>query len=217
MSRLRRLRDSQQRAEGDAGTRHSAREDRFRFRHRLFVALSLLHEHLRLSHHSWPRAGNRHRDQVCQSGTERLGDHWRWRRAFDRRQPLHACDSPQPRSQLHSLQQPHLWFDERPIQSHLGVWQEDQVDAGRRDRLSDQSAFTRDRQRVDFCRTFDRHRCEASGRHWSRRLPDTKAFPLSRSIRTATSSTITLLISLRNAASDRSRALSRTRQADDFW
>ena len=64
---LRRLRHSQQRAEGDARARHPAREDRFRFRHRLFVALSLLHEHLWLSQHSRTRARSRHRHQVRES------------------------------------------------------------------------------------------------------------------------------------------------------
>ena len=73
MSGLRRLRDSRQRAEGDAGARHSAREDRVRLRHRLLQPLPVLHEHLRLSHHPRPRAGGRHRAQVraipiCRSG-----------------------------------------------------------------------------------------------------------------------------------------------------
>ena len=39
-----------------AGARHSARKFRGHFRHRLLQPLSLLHEHLRLPHHSRPRA-----------------------------------------------------------------------------------------------------------------------------------------------------------------
>ena len=62
--RLRRLRHSQQCAEGDAGTRHPAREDGVRLRHRLLVTFSVLHEHLRLSQYSRPRSGNGYRHQV---------------------------------------------------------------------------------------------------------------------------------------------------------
>ncbi len=54
--------------------------------------------------HSWTRAGDCDRNQMCESGTERLGDYRRRRRALDWRQPFHARDSPQPRRQLHTLQ-----------------------------------------------------------------------------------------------------------------
>ena len=40
---------------------HSAREDRFCVGYWVLVAVSLLHEHVRLPQYSWPRAGNRDR------------------------------------------------------------------------------------------------------------------------------------------------------------
>ena len=54
--------------------------------------------------HSRTRAGSGYGNQVCESGSQRLGDHRRRRRAVDRRQPLHARYPAQSRSQLHPVQ-----------------------------------------------------------------------------------------------------------------
>ncbi len=52
---------------GCGESRHSARENGFRFGHRLFLALSLLHEYVRLSQYSWTRARHCHRNKVSKS------------------------------------------------------------------------------------------------------------------------------------------------------
>ena len=141
-----------------------ARKDRVRFRYRLLVTLPLLHEHLRVSQHSRPRARGRDRNQVCQSRTERVGDHRRRRRPLDRRQSFYPRDPPQPRHQLHPLQQPYLRSHERPVQPDFRIRQANQVDAERHDRLPGQSVVTCDRQRVDLRRALDRHRRQTSRR-----------------------------------------------------
>ncbi len=48
--------------------------------------------------------GDCDRNQISESRSERVGDYWRRRRAFDRWQPFHARAQAQPRHQLHSLQ-----------------------------------------------------------------------------------------------------------------
>ena len=133
MPGLRRLRDPQQRAKGYAGPGHSARKGGFCFRHWLLVAISLLHEHLRLSQHPRTRAGDCDGNQIRQSRTQRLGDYGRRRRAVNWRQSFHARAAAQPGHQLHSFQQPHLWFDERTVQSNLSLRAANEVDADGRD------------------------------------------------------------------------------------
>ena len=64
-----------------------------------------------------------------------------------------------------------------------------------------------DRERSDLCGAFDRHRRQASGHDGRGRGADTKAFRLSRSIKTATSSTITPSISSPSAACAHDRVL----------
>jgi hypothetical protein len=52
------------------GTRHSAREFRDHFRHRLLEPLPVLHEYVRLPHDSRPRARHRHGPEDCRPDLE---------------------------------------------------------------------------------------------------------------------------------------------------
>src|SRR5689334_9389705 len=58
--RLRRLRDFVGGTGGLPRTGNSPREVRRYFWNRLLEPFSLLHEYVRVPHHSWPRAGGRH-------------------------------------------------------------------------------------------------------------------------------------------------------------
>ncbi len=60
---LRRLRHSLRRAVRVRRARRAPRKFRVHFRHRLLQPLPVLHEHVRLPHHSRTRAGHRHRPE----------------------------------------------------------------------------------------------------------------------------------------------------------
>ena len=109
-----------------------AREHRVHLGHRLLRPAALLHEHLRLPHHPRPRArrsppGSRRRGPelmvwVITGDGDALsigGNH------------VHARDAPQRGHQAGDVQQPHLRPDQGPGVAHVGVRQEDQVDARR--------------------------------------------------------------------------------------
>ena len=81
MPRVRRLCDPQGRPADDARDRHAAGKHRVRQRHRLLVALPLLHGDLRLPHDPRPRAGGGDGGQARQSRARRVDHHRRRRRA----------------------------------------------------------------------------------------------------------------------------------------
>ncbi len=119
--RLRRLRDAEGGAADDAGARRRSREDGVRLRHRLLVALPLLHGDLRLPHHPRPRAGGCHGREAGQSRARRLGRHRRRRCAVDRRQSHDAHAAPQPRLPDPAVQQRDLRPDEGPVFAHVAA------------------------------------------------------------------------------------------------
>ena len=119
--RLRRLCDPEGGAADDARDRRDSREHRVRQRHRLLVALPLLHGDLRLPHDPRPRARGRDRREARQPRARRLDHHRRRRCAVDRRQPHDAPHPPQPRLPGATVQQ-------RDLRAHQGTVLADQPD-----------------------------------------------------------------------------------------
>ena len=123
--RLRRLRDSLRRAGRLPGTGDSARKVRGHLRHRLLQPLSVLHEHVRLPHHSRPRAGRGDGRESHASGSRSLGGDRRRRFALHRRQSHHSHAAPQRRHQGADVQQQDLRPDQGPIFADVGIREED--------------------------------------------------------------------------------------------
>ena len=119
MPGLRRLCDPQGGAADHAGDRRAAREHRVRQRHRLLVALPLLHGDLRLPHHPRPRAGGGDGGEARQSRARRVDHHRRRRRAVDRGQPHDAPAAPEPRLPGPAVQQRDLRADQGAIFADL--------------------------------------------------------------------------------------------------
>ena len=90
---LRRLLDHQPGAAAHADRRREAREHRLHLRHRLQLALPVLHEQLRDAHDPRPRADLRLGPQDLAPRAAGLDRDRRRRRARHRRQPLHPRDA----------------------------------------------------------------------------------------------------------------------------
>ena len=112
-----------------ARARPAAGEHRVRLRHRLLVAVPVLHEHLRDALDPRPRAGDRDRAGGVPAGPVGVGGHRRRRRAVDRRQPPDPRAAPQRQPQDPAVQQPDLRADQGPVLPDLRARQDHQVDA----------------------------------------------------------------------------------------
>jgi hypothetical protein len=115
----------------------SPRELCVRLGDRLLVAVSLLREHVRVSHHSRPRAGDRHGRQMRQPGPVGLGRHRRRRRAVDRHQSPDPHDPAKPRLEHPAVQQPDLRLDQGAVLADFRIRQEDEVEPDGHDRAAD--------------------------------------------------------------------------------
>ena len=147
MPRLRRLRHSVRRANGFCRPGNPARKIRDHFRHRLFQPLPVLHEHVRIPHDSWPRAGRGYRRETRAARPRCLGGHWRRRFALDWRQSHHSHAAPQCGHQSPDVQQQDLRPHQGAILAHFRNGQENEINSIRHRRPSVQSHCSRDWRR----------------------------------------------------------------------
>ena len=166
-----------------------ARKIRGGLGHRLLQPLPLLHEYLRLSHHSRPRARGSHGNQARASRTRSLGRHRRRRFALHRRQSHHSHVAPQRGRQSADVQQPHLRPHQGPVFADFGIRQEDQVHSVRLRRAPVQSAGAGDRRGGHVRGPLGGRLPAAPEGHAQERPPRTTARPTSRFCRIAISST----------------------------
>lgn len=118
---MRRPRRAQLPPQGHGHARRRSGEDGRNLRHRMLLASALLHEHLRLPHHSRPRSRRGHGLQGGQPRHHRMADFGRRRRPRNRRQPLHPRRAPQHRYQHAPAQQQDLRPHQRAVLPHLAA------------------------------------------------------------------------------------------------
>ena len=127
MPRLRGLRDPRRRAGLPARAGTAPREHRVHLRHRLLVAVPVLHEHLRDALDPRPRAGDRDRPGRHPAGPVGVGRHRRRRRAVHRRQPPDPRAAAQREPEDPAVQQPDLRAHQGAVLPHLRDRQDHEV------------------------------------------------------------------------------------------
>src|SRR5579863_2714067 len=113
--------------------------------------LSVLHEHIRLSHDSWPCAGGCDRTETDTSGPGSLGGDWRRRRVEHRRKSYDSHAPPERWAEGAVVQQQNLWLDQGTIFADFGNWEEDEIHSLWHGGPSIQSGFFGNRIGSDVC------------------------------------------------------------------
>ena len=125
--RMWRLQHFEANAKHDGGGWHRQKGHRICERHRMLIAVSILHGHLWHSQHPRARNSNGQRPQSRPTRPQRVGHHRRWRLTFHWRQSPDTSVAQELRRQRSALQQRDLRPHKRPILAYFAQRPSDQV------------------------------------------------------------------------------------------